>query len=524
MLKAVLLIEVNQFTSGLSLRQAAAQEAETIRRLLRHPILKGFSAKSMSTLKDPSRQGLVEGIGRLFRDRRQDQLLILILSDNALKDPVYQPPTSPCETPHHSGNKTGQKTNRTVPGSFSGSLAIAASNVHTLIDQSLSNSQDSPPDKEQSSAFRQLDALDAEPLDVRTQLDGENWTIITSSPPSISPLNKHAEAAHSPKLDAPLWRRPAMMLGVSAFFMVTLALGSSYALLQTRENTQAKESLEKAQAMQSKSDYAACIDAARTIPSNASTYLAAQTLLKTCEIGQGITVLISQENYSSCIEQAKSIPAFQSLLNLCKREQENRMRLDKDQQLWNTAQQLALSHNLKDAVTHLGQISPQSPVHSEAQALINRWSDQLLKQAANTYTDGGYENAIALAQSIPASSLHYQHAQETIDHWQKEWEANTHQLAAAHQALEVGRWREAVSAAEMVNSTSNYWRLQVAQIINQAENRLLEDARKAEEKKCQQYHTDYLQGVVDVMTEVGPKGGAIREKCAELGVAIADAY
>ena len=219
------------------------------------------------------------------------------------------------------------------------------------------------------------------------------------------------------------------------------------------------------------------------------------------------------------------MPALHPLVTVCRSEQEKRARLDKDQQLWNTAQKLALSHNLKDAITHLGQISSRSPVHSEALDLINRWSHQLLEQAINTYGEGRYDNAIALAQSIPARSVNYQHAQETLDHWRAEWESNTKQLAAAHQALEVGSWREAVSAAERVDSTSNYWRQQATNIIIQAEGQLLDNAREAEaEKRCQQYQTDYLQGVVDVMAEVGPKGGAIREKCADLGVVIADAY
>ena len=520
MLKAVLLIEVNQYILGLNLRQAAVQEAEAIRRLLRHPILKGFSAKSMRTLKDPSRQGLAAGIAKLCSDRCDDQLLILLFSDAALQDPVDGQATSPCETSSQPGYKTRQKSNQTVLGS----LAIAASIVHALIDQSVSNSQDTPSDKDQGDAFSQFDAMDRAPLDVRTQLDGENWTIITSSPASVSQLNQNADSFDSPKQTSPVPHRLAILLGVSVFVMVALALGSSHALLLTQENTQAKESLEKAQAMQAKGDYEACVRTARMIPQNASTYLAAQNLLKTCEIGQEITVLTSQENYSSCIELAKSTPAFQPLLNVCQREQEKLERLDEDQKLWNTAQHLALSHNLKDAVTRLTQISPQSPVHPEAQTLINQWSNQLLEQAANTYRDGRYDNAIALAQSIPVSSLNYQHAQETLDLWQEEWEVNTKQLAAAHQALQVGSWREAVTAAEMVDSTSNYWRRQVTQIITQAEARLLDDARKEAEKKCQQYQTDYRQGVVDVMAEIGPKGGAIREKCAELGVAIAEAY
>ena len=525
MLKAVLLIEVNQCVSGLNLRQATVQETEIIRRLLRHPILKEFSAKSIRTVKDPSRQGLAAEIGRLFNDRSHDQLLILLLSDTIVKEPIYSSPASPNETPYRSGNKksgnkTGQKNRRAV----SDSLTISASLIHTLIDQYFSSSQDSPSGKERGDKFSPLNAHDTAPLDVRTQLDGENWTIITSSPSIASPVDENSEVAHSVELASPNWRQPAMMLGVSTFAMVALGLGSSYALLQTQENTQAKKSLERAQAMKAKADYAACINDARTIPQNASTYPTAQALLKTCETGQILTRLISQENYSSCIEHAKSTPAFQSLLNVCQSEQEKRVRREQDQQLWNNAQQLASSHNLKDAVTRLAQISPQSPVHPEAQVRINQWSIQLLEQAANSYREGQYDNAIALAQSIPPNSLHYPHAQETLDLWQEEWEANTQQLEAAHQALEVGSWREAVLAAKRVESTSNYWRQQATHIITQAESSLIEDARKAEERKCQQYQTDYLQGVIDVMTEIGPKGGAVREKCADLGVVIAEAY
>ena len=248
MLKAVLLIGPNQYESGLDRRQVVVQEAEAIRRLLRHPILKGLSTHSMRTLKDPSRQGLTDSIGQLFSDRSRDQLLILLFSDTALKDPSGSP-TSPYGTTRKTGYETEHKNNRTV----SSALAIAASVVHTLIDHCLPNPQHTHPGKEGSSVSAKVTAMDPVPLDVRTQLDGESWIIITSSPPSVVPLNQTADTPHPPQQASPLWRRSAMILGVSAFAMVTLALGSSYALLQTQENTRAKASLEKAQALQAKS-------------------------------------------------------------------------------------------------------------------------------------------------------------------------------------------------------------------------------------------------------------------------------
>lgn len=527
MVKAVVLIGVNRFESSLDPRLVAIQEAAAMRRIRRHPIIRGFSAKSIRRLKNPTRQGLADAIEHLFSDRRRDQLLMLVLSDAAIDAAIkHKIGRHPAST-HETTDATGQKGDR----AFGCSPAIAAGVVHELIDQCLAKQPDVSLDKHRSDAFgKELTTKEEGTVDVRAQLDGEGWTIITSSPPRDSQLPQNRNYPRAPDPVAPIWSRPAMMLGVSATVIVTLGLGSSYALLQTNENQQAKQSLAKAEAMQAKADYVRCISAASMIPQNASTYLAAQNILKTCEVGQAISQLIDQENYSGCIARAKSTPALQPLLHICRSEQEKQDRLDHDQQLWDTAQQLAVSHNFKEAVTLLAQISQPGAVDRDTQTLINQWSNQLLDQAANAYGEGRYDHAIALAQAIPASSLSYQQAQKTIDRWRQQWESNTRQLAAAQHALEAGIWHEAVSAAETIDSTSSYWRQQALSIIAQADGHLWEEARKEEarkeeaKKRCQQYQTDYQQGVVDVMAEVGPKGGAIREKCADLGIVIADAY
>lgn len=518
MVKAVLVIGLSQCETGLDPRLAAAQEVEAIRRIRLHPVIRDISAKSVRRLKNPTRQVLTEAIEHIFSPHRQDQLLILILSSQAIQGATGGQYPSTCKTT----DQTDPKNNSALVDA----LAIAASLIHDLIDHCLAKQQGEILHQCPSSPFAERSSNKAERnRDVRTQLDGESWTIITSSPPRASHLHSNTAFAHNRNPAFPQWRHPALMLGVSAVMMCILALGGGYALLQTQENQPAKQSLEQAQALQTKANYADCVKAASSIPPNSSAYLAAQDLLKTCKVGQAINRLISQDNYQGCIEQASSIPALQMLLETCKREQAKKARLEDDQQLWDTAQRFALSHNFRDAVTHLAQISQHSPVHPEAQTLINQWSNQLLQQAANAYGEGRYDNAIALAQAIPDSSMNYQHTQKTIDLWRQVWESNTQQLEAAQRALEVGIWHEAISAAEAIDASSSYWRQQASNIILQADRRLGDEARKAAAKRrCQQYQTDYQQGVVDTMAAIGPKGGAIREKCADLGVVIAEAY
>ena len=393
MVKAVLLIDVSRAESGLDPRLATVEEAKAIRRILHHPVIRGFSVQARKRLKNPTRQGLADAIEQLFHDRDRDQLLILVFSSQGIKHNTGGRYGSTCETP----DNTGQKNNST----FVFSAAIATGVVHDLIDQCLARPQAITLDTCGGGDFKGFTAQDEGGVDVRAQLDGKGWTIITSSPPSASQLYQDTGDRHEPNHVSRLWNHPVRMLGVSAVVIFTLAVGSSYALLQTTEDQQAKQSLQRAQAMAAAADYAGCVKAARLIPPNASSYPAAQNALKTCEVGAEISRLLNQANYPDCIKQAKSIPALQPLLNTCQSEQAKRIQLEHDQHLWDTAQQLALSHNLKDAVTHLSQISQQSPVYSEAQILTNRWSNQLLEQAVNAYAEGQYEDAIALAQVIP---------------------------------------------------------------------------------------------------------------------------
>ena len=516
MVKAILLINVSLAGSGLDPRLDAIHQAKVIQQILRHPAIRGFSTQATRTLKNPTQRDVADAIEQLFDEQDRQQLLILVFLGQGVRENSGKY-GSTCGTP----DNTGRQTNR--PFVFSAAIAIGV--IHNLIDQCLAQQQAITLDNCYDSDAKGGKTRDKGIVDVRAQLEGDGWIIITSSTPSASQLHPNIDNPPEPDRVSRLWRRPTLILAACAAVMVTLAFGSSYALLQSTENQQAKHALEKAQVMQARADYAGCVTAARLIPTNASTYLTAQNVLKTCEVGQVISTLISQKDYQGCIEQAQSIPPLKKLLHTCRSEQEKSARLDQDKHLWDKAQQLAVSHNLKDAVTYLSQISQPSLVHPEAQTLINLWSTQLLEQAANAYGEGQYDNAIALAQAIPTSSLSYQQAQKTLDQWQKEWASNMRQLEAAQHALEVGIWHEAVSAAETIDPTSSYWRQQASDIIAQADEHLLAEAQnEAEKKRCRQYQTDYQQGVIDAMAAVGPKGGAIREKCADLGIVIAEAY
>ncbi len=175
----------------------------------------------------------------------------------------------------------------------------------------------------------------------------------------------------------------------------------------------------------------------------------------------------SENNFLDCLSQAKTIPPdsrlyddAQALIIQCQLE---------------PAQKLAAVGQLPQAIAALLKISSDSPGYRQAQQLIGQWSDRLLTQATDQYRQGNLTSAIALAQTIPSTSPVSNQAQEAISLWQREWQANSANLALAKQALAEGNWQQAISLAgrltllgQPVPETSAYWQQQVSPIIKDA--------------------------------------------------------
>jgi serine/threonine protein kinase len=176
--------------------------------------------------------------------------------------------------------------------------------------------------------------------------------------------------------------------------------------------------------------------------------------------------LASESAYDSCIAQAENIPP-NSRFYLRAARIGDRCRLGR-------AKQLAAADDYVRAMVEANQVVPDTDVYAEAQLYIDRWSQQVLKVARQTYQSGELEGAIALLEKIPPTTQAAMVARETIPRWQQEWKTNQGHLDAANRAIARGRWQVAKNHARRVTTT--YWKQQAREVLDVAH---LEVAREA---------------------------------------------
>jgi hypothetical protein len=67
--------------------------------------------------------------------------------------------------------------------------------------------------------------------------------------------------------------------------------------------------------------------------------------------------------------------------------------------------------------------------------------------------------------------LVYQKARAAVKQWHEEWKKNNSYLQAARNALNAGKWQQAISNAKQVMDTP-YWQQQIEAIVQQAEAKI----------------------------------------------------
>lgn len=297
----------------------------------------------------------------------------------------------------------------------------------------------------------------------------------------VAPATSRAPSKHRPLLIA--------LIG-----MVLLAVGSGIAAYFTYTTWQSRQQaqllLNQAKEAADKTDYDACIEAAKQIPQKSQFFSPAQQVLSNCS-GQKILA---------------------------------------------SAQQLADKGSLSGAIAEASKISEDNPVYPEAQQLIERHVGNLLSVAEQYYQKGNLDNAKDAAQAIPENHSAYQQAEELVAKWEK----NQNLLNAAMKALDEGKWIEARDTAKLiVHDEFAYWKTKTDNIANRAQAELneiwrreqakqkQEEAKQKQEetrKRCQTLKEGYKQGFIDVVAKVGAKGGPIREECKQVGITIPDEY
>jgi serine/threonine protein kinase, bacterial len=95
-----------------------------------------------------------------------------------------------------------------------------------------------------------------------------------------------------------------------------------------------------------------------------------------------------------------------------------------------------------------------------------QYSQQMLKQATNSYENGNLKEAVQFAGKVPKDNFIYSRAQGLIQRWQNEWQDNAAHYAQAQQALADYRWQDALTEAGQL--TTRFWQQKAKPIVEQA--------------------------------------------------------
>ncbi|NEP61482.1 MAG: hypothetical protein F6K31_31775, partial [Symploca sp. SIO2G7] len=90
--------------------------------------------------------------------------------------------------------------------------------------------------------------------------------------------------------------------------------------------------------------------------------------------------------------------------------------------------------------------------------------DNLLQIAREQYQEGYFEQAIALAESIPTDSSAYEESAAAILQWRRDWYLAAAQFQATEQAFKEGRWRDVLEGARQTPDIA-VWRKKMLPLV-----------------------------------------------------------
>jgi Bacterial SH3 domain len=107
-------------------------------------------------------------------------------------------------------------------------------------------------------------------------------------------------------------------------------------------------------------------------------------------------------------------------------------------------------------------ISAGAQANASAPADDNGMS--VLAQATERYQAGDLDGAIALAQTIPASSAASQAAKGAVNQWQRDWQTAETTFAEMQQAIAQRRWQDVLSRVQAFPD-NRFWRAKLTPIV-----------------------------------------------------------
>jgi hypothetical protein len=151
------------------------------------------------------------------------------------------------------------------------------------------------------------------------------------------------------------------------------------------------------------------------------------------------------------------------------------------------------------AMQMLNGLPEGDPFEEERDRLMKQWATDLLALAEEKFQNGKLDDAIALANKIPARSTLSQNVQERIDRWQEIWSDAEEMYGETELAIAESRWESALEIARRLAVIGNrYWETTQYQELARKIQVAKEDSEKQAKAKKK---TDKPKQSDDLMTQ-----------------------
>lgn len=141
----------------------------------------------------------------------------------------------------------------------------------------------------------------------------------------------------------------------------------------------------------------------------------------------------------------------------------------------------------------------------------------ILERAKIAYDEGNFNEALALAQSIPTDSSLYRESVSTVKKWRQEWYNAEAQYKAAAQALLEERWHDVLLESRKINNVK-IWQRKTQPLVEEAKLRLEAEAQEllamAYKQAAQKDFTSAIAFLKQIPPET-PTGAKIYPKLSE---------
>ncbi len=135
--------------------------------------------------------------------------------------------------------------------------------------------------------------------------------------------------------------------------------------------------------------------------------------------------------------------------------------------------------DLLEAIALVDSLPPDHAMRTEANRLVELWSQEVLKLAEQSFQQGKLEEAIAAAQQIPAKVTAHKLVEDRIKRWQTIWAKAETAYRKAESALRQRNWKLAFEhAVDLLNIDNRYWQTTRYDELNNRINVTREDGNK----------------------------------------------